>query len=254
MSTATSLYGSTPLTPTGTERVTGDRASDGVTGGMLTQQIADLSGAPAVAVEFASDADLTLTQSQYQAESITFTDSPTTLTAARSVVFPAHFPTKWVKNNTAQTLTLKKSGQTGVTLAAGSYAIIASGYSDVVAGPGAAQAKQFDGLALSDLATALTTSTNAGAWFVPCNCTLNDVTTALTAAQSSSGAVTVDAKRSGTSIFSTLPSIAASTSTNGTAAVLSTTSFSKGDLVIFSITAAGTGAKGLQTRITFTPT
>ena len=116
--------------------------------------------------------------------------------------------------------------------------------------------KQFDGMALSDLATVLTTTTNAGAWIVPCNCTLNEVFTGLVAAQSSSGAVTVDAKRSGTSIFSTLPSIDASESTNltGTAAVLSTTSFSKGDIVIFSITAAGTGAKGLQVQYAYTPT
>ena len=101
------------------------------------QDVANLSGAPAASAEFTSDADLTLTQAQYQAESITFTDSPTTLTAGRSVTFPAHFPTKWVKNATAQTLTLKKSGQAGVALAAGGTAIVASGASDVVAGPGA---------------------------------------------------------------------------------------------------------------------
>jgi hypothetical protein len=101
------------------------------------QSIANLSGAPAATVEFTSDANLTLTQAQYQAESIEFTDSPTTLTAGRDVVFPAHFPTKWVKNSTARTLTLKKSGQTGVAVAAGATAIVASGASDVVVGPGA---------------------------------------------------------------------------------------------------------------------
>lgn len=101
------------------------------------QDVANLAGAPAVAVEFTSDADRTLTQAEYQAESISFTDSPTTLTAGRSVIFPAHFPTKWVKNTTAQVLTLKKSGQTGVTLGIGSTAIIASGTTDVVIGPGA---------------------------------------------------------------------------------------------------------------------
>lgn len=42
MTTATALYSSTPITPLGTEKVAGDRAADGVTGGMLTQAIADL--------------------------------------------------------------------------------------------------------------------------------------------------------------------------------------------------------------------
>lgn len=141
--TATQLNSTRPLTLAGTEAVAGDAgagtggATSGQTGGMTTQAIANLSGAPAVSVEFTSDADLTLTQAQYQAESITFTDSPTTLTAGRNVIFPAHFPTKWVKNSTAQILTLKKSGQTGVTLAVNGTAIVASGASDVVVGPGA---------------------------------------------------------------------------------------------------------------------
>lgn len=42
MTTATALYNSIPLTPVGTERMAADRASDGVTGGMLSQAIADL--------------------------------------------------------------------------------------------------------------------------------------------------------------------------------------------------------------------
>lgn len=109
------------------------------------QDVANLSGAPAASVEFTSDADLTLTQAQYQAESITFTDSPTTLTTGRAVTFPAHFPTKWVKNATAQTLTFKKSGQTGVTLAAGATAIVASGASDVVLGPGSSSVTSVNG-------------------------------------------------------------------------------------------------------------
>lgn len=42
MTTATALYSSTPITPLGTEKIAGDRAADNVTGGMLTQAIANL--------------------------------------------------------------------------------------------------------------------------------------------------------------------------------------------------------------------
>jgi hypothetical protein len=143
MTTATQLYVTNPLALTGTEKVAADSTS---TGGATVQDIANLSGAPAVSVEFTTDANLTLTQGQYQAESITFTDSPTTLTAGRDVVFPAHFPTKYVKNSTAQTLTLKKSGQTGVALTAGGTAIVASGATDVVVGPGSAAVTSVNGL------------------------------------------------------------------------------------------------------------
>lgn len=83
-------------------------------------------------IEFTSDANLTLTQAQCDASALVFTDSPVTLTTGRDVIFPAHFPQIHVKNSTAQTLTLKKSGQTGVTLAAGIDCMIASGVTDVV--------------------------------------------------------------------------------------------------------------------------
>lgn len=86
----------------------------------------------ALSIEFATDANLTLTAAQYTNSAITFTDSPSTLTTGRDVVFPAYFPIMVVTNNTAQTLTLKKSGQTGVTVAAGTAAVIAAGPTDVV--------------------------------------------------------------------------------------------------------------------------
>jgi hypothetical protein len=92
----------------------------------------DAAVAGTLAIEFTTDANLTLTEAQYQNSAIVFTDSPTTLTAARDVIFPAHFPHIYVKNSTAQTLTLKKSGQTGVALSAGDGFIIASGATDVV--------------------------------------------------------------------------------------------------------------------------
>lgn len=97
-----------------------------------TQDIANRAGNPGLSIEFTSDANLTLTDAQATAVALTFTDSPTTLTAGRDVIFPSHFPVKYVKNSTAQTLTLKKSAQPGVTLAAGAVAIVASSASDVV--------------------------------------------------------------------------------------------------------------------------
>lgn len=84
-------------------------------------------------IEFTSDANLALTQAQTDTSVLIFTDSVgPNLTAARDVVFPAHFPLMYVKNSTAQTLTLKKSGQTGVAIAAGDGFVIASGSTDVV--------------------------------------------------------------------------------------------------------------------------
>jgi hypothetical protein len=211
------------------------------------QDVANLAGAPAVTVEFTSDANLTLSQAQYQAESITFTDSPTTLTAGRDVIFPAHFPTKWVKNSTAQTLTLKKSAQTGITLAAGATAIIASGASDVVSGPGANTIYDTWGFALSDESTAITTGTSKLTAYAPYACTIDEVFTGLST-QSTSGVVTTNVKKAGTTIFTTKPSIDANedTSLTGTVAVLSVTSLAKGDKLTFDIDAAGTGAKGLK--------
>jgi hypothetical protein len=245
MTTATQLYGTAPLTLTGTEKVAADGAS--ATGGTTVQDIANLSGAPAVSVEFATDADITLTQAQYQAESIEFTDSPTTLTVGRNVIFPAHFPTKYVKNSTAKTLTLKKTGQTGVSLAAGGAAIVASGATDVVAGPGAATQYDTWCIAVSDETTAITTGTAKVTWYAPYACTIDEVFSGLSTA-STSGAVTADVNKAGTSIFSTNPSIDATedTSLTGTAAVLPTTTLAKGDKLTIDIDAAGTGAKGLK--------
>ena len=102
-------------------------------------------------------------------------------------------------------------------------------------------------IALSDMTTAITTGTSKAGWIVPFNGTITDVFSGLVGSQSSSGPVTVDGKISGTSIFSTLPSIDVNedTSLTGVAAVLSTSSVTKGQVLTFDITAAGTGAKGL---------
>lgn len=97
----------------------------------------DASVAGTLSIEFTSDANLTLTEAQYQNSVLIFTDSVgPTLTTGRDVIFPAHFPQVYVKNSTAQTLTLKKSGQTGVALTTGTDGIFISGASDVVRGSG----------------------------------------------------------------------------------------------------------------------
>lgn len=78
---------------------------------------------------------------------------------------------------------------------------------------------------------------------------------ALGAAQSSSGVVRVDLNKGGSTVLSTRPAIDASESTSltGTAAVISSASFTKGDIFTFDIDDAGTGAKGLQAVLEYTP-
>jgi len=80
---------------------------------------------------FATDANITLTSTEYWTSCIVFTDTGPALTTGRDVILPANFPLIFVRNATAQTLTLKKSGQTGVTVAAAAKILIASGPTDV---------------------------------------------------------------------------------------------------------------------------
>lgn len=84
-----------------------------------------------VTVEFTADVNRTLVRDEYLTSVLRFTDSPSTLTTGRDVIFPARFPQMVVINDTAQTLTLKKSGQTGITVAAGATTFIAAGATDV---------------------------------------------------------------------------------------------------------------------------
>jgi hypothetical protein len=101
---------------------------------------------------------------------------------------------------------------------------------------------------LSDSSTALSTGTNKAFYVWPYNFKVVDGFLALAVAQSSSGVVTVDINNSaGTTIMTTKPSIDASESTSdtGTAPVFATSDFVRGDITLFDIDAAGTGAKGL---------
>lgn len=110
-------------------------------------------------------------------------------------------------------------------------------------------------VALSDETTAITAGTAKLTTYCDVDFDLAEVFIGLSN-QSSSGIVRIDINKNGTTIFSTRPAIDASedTSLTGTAAVLSTTSFAKGDKLTFDIDDAGTGAKGLKAYLIGTRT
>lgn len=106
-------------------------------------------------------------------------------------------------------------------------------------------------MAISDETTAITTGTAKLTFRMPYAMTLTAVRSNLNAV-SSSGTPTVDIKKNGTTIFSTLLTIDVSEKTSvtaATAAVLSTTALADDDEMTIDITVAGTGAKGL--KVTF---
>lgn len=105
-------------------------------------------------------------------------------------------------------------------------------------------------VAASDETTDLTTGDSKVTFFADRDGTLAEVFISVSG-QSSSGDVTIDVRRNGTTIFATPPSINASedTSLTGTVAVLSDTDWNKGDKIEVDIDAAGTGASGL--KVTF---
>lgn len=128
----------------------------------------DATLAGLVTVEFTADANRTLVRDEYLANVLRFTDSPSTLTTGRDVVFPARFPLLLVINSTAQTLTLKKSGQTGITLASGATKFIAAGVTDVVevgggSITGGALTSALDEAKAADIASAATTDIGGAA-------------------------------------------------------------------------------------------
>jgi len=155
--------------------------------------------------------------------------------------------------------TLKLPGGADITTAAGDRAIVVQDNGDTVLmiayirADGRALIPSVVGspfeieVAISDESTALTTGDNKIIFYAPMNATISEVFTGLSN-QSSSGAVTCDLNKNGSTMFSTKPSIDASedTSLTGTAAVLSTTTWTKGDKMAVDLDAAGTGAKGLK--------
>lgn len=104
------------------------------------------------------------------------------------------------------------------------------------------------GFALSDEATALTVGTDKVPVRMPYAFNLSAVRLSL-GAVSTSGAVEVDVKEAGVSIFSTRPTIDAGEDTSTTAAtpaVISDTALADDARIAFDIVQAGTNAKGLK--------
>ena len=103
-------------------------------------------------------------------------------------------------------------------------------------------------IAITDTTSSVTTGPSKQTWFAPREFTLKDIRASV-ATQSSSGLVTVNVKKNGTTIFSTKLTIDANEDTSDTAAtpyVFSTTAFAKDDKITFDIDTAGTGAVNLQ--------
>lgn len=104
--------------------------------------------------------------------------------------------------------------------------------------------------AMGDEATALTTGQKISFHF-PRAITITGIKADLSTV-SSSGAVTVDVKKNGTTIFSTKITIDASEVDNSTAAVaavLSVTTIAANDVITGHVDGAGTGSKGLKVCI-----
>jgi hypothetical protein len=76
-----------------------------------------------------ADANTTLTQAQYENRRIKFSG---TLTAGRDVILPNNDGQDWwVHNNTAQTLTFKVSGGTGIAVATTKKAVLMCNGTDI---------------------------------------------------------------------------------------------------------------------------
>lgn len=135
----------------------------------------DAAVAGTLSVEFTSDANLTLTEAQYQQSVLIFTDSPVTLTAGRDVIFPAQFPRVTVVNSTTQTLTCKKSGQTGIAIAAGQSATLIPGATDVLAGSGTIDNDAVTNAKLANMAASTIKARKTASTGDPEDCTLSEV-------------------------------------------------------------------------------
>jgi len=91
-------------------------------------------------IDFASDANYTLETTsgseEWKDKFLTITDTGVVLTAGRDIIFPDENGPEYIfTNDTAQTLTCKRSGQTGVAVAAGNTVRIYHDGTDMVAAP-----------------------------------------------------------------------------------------------------------------------
>lgn len=106
-------------------------------------------------------------------------------------------------------------------------------------------------ICLSDTVSALTAGTDKQYWKAPYPFTLKAVKATL-GTVSSSGVVTINIRKNGTTIFSTKLTVDATeddSTTAATAYVFSTTSISDNDKLAFDVDTAGTGAKNLQVTL-----
>ncbi len=105
----------------------------------------------------------------------------------------------------------------------------------------------------SDMTTGITASANAKSyWIAPTNGTITDIFAYLHTAQTSGAVFTVDIKKNGTSIFSTLITWTNGQRPSNNTDVISTTSFTAGDLFEVIVTQVGDGtAKGLLVTINY---
>lgn len=220
-----------------------------------------------------ADANYTLVAADYRVATLVLTSSA--LTTGRDIVFPAYFPPMLVVNDTGQTLTLKKSGQTGVTVDDGESIRVNCGPTDVLASTvggsggsvtsvngatGAPIIRQALAIACSDETTALTTGTNKAKFINPYSTAFNvvAVVASLSTAQTSGSIFTVDINEAGTSILSTKLTIdngETNSSTAATPAVISDASIAAFAEIGIDIDQIGDGtAKGLKVYLIGYPT
>lgn len=102
--------------------------------------------------------------------------------------------------------------------------------------------------ACSDMYTVISATNNIAYFRAPCSFTVLSVRASLFTAQTSGGLFTVDIKKNGVSILSTLLTIDNNETTSVTAAtqaVLSTNAITNDDIITFDVTQAGVGPVGL---------
>lgn len=93
----------------GTFKTEIENLRDSVAGGYCTNTV----------VNFTTDADLILTDTQNANQFIQLTDTGVVLTVGRNVIVTTDVRVMYVENSTAQTLTIKTSGGTGIAIIAG---------------------------------------------------------------------------------------------------------------------------------------
>lgn len=151
----------------------------------------------------------------------------------------------WATGNTLARTTILESSNAGAVVSFG------SGTKDIFLAPAPRSEEPLFIVAVGDETTALVTGDAKITFHAPMDFTLEDIIGGLSTV-SSSGAITVDINKAGSTIFATKLTIDASEETSLTAAAYNFVSsaarvtFAKGDKVVVDLDGAGTGAKGLK--------